>query len=151
MKKIAFILSALLISGFAVFAQSPEDENVNAAEISFDKLVHDYGKIYHNGDGNCEFKFTNIGKEPLVLTNVRSSCGCTVPKWPRKPILPGKSDVIKVKYNTSRLGKINKTITVQSNGKTSHITLRIAGQVVLPPKEVVPEKKVEEGASPVAK
>ena len=96
--------------------------NPNAPVITFDKTVHDYGTIQQHGDGKCEFAFTNDGKEPLILSNVRSSCGCTVPTWPRHPVLPGQSEVIKVKYDTKRIGMINKSIHVYSNAKTSPIS-----------------------------
>lgn len=151
MKNILLIVSLLAFFVYQSLAQGDEVENPNAPEITFDKLVHDYGTIYQNGDGNCEFTFTNSGKEPLVLTNVRSSCGCTVPSWPRQPILPGKSDVIKVKYATSRLGTINKTVTVESNAKNGAITLRITGKVVAAPSETMPEKNIDEESSPIAK
>lgn len=142
----------MLFAGFtAVQAQDKAEENPNAPVISFDKLVHDYGTIYQNGDGNCEFEFKNTGKEPLVLTHVKSSCGCTVPKWPRQPILPGKTDVIEVRYATNRLGRINKSITVTSNADNSPVTLRIKGEVVVKPAEQMPEKNIDEESSPVAK
>ena len=104
--------------------------NPNAPIIKFAKMEHDYGTIEQNADGNCEFKFTNEGKEPLILSNVRSSCGCTVPTWPRQPILPGQSDVIQVKYDTKRVGLISKTITVYSNAKEAQVTLKIKGNVL---------------------
>jgi hypothetical protein len=155
MKKIALILSVLFLGITVSFGQSaerkPDGSNPNAPKVEFEKLVHDYGTLHQYGDGNCEFRFTNTGKEPLVLSNVRSSCGCTVPDWPRKPILPGKSDVIKVKYATNRLGKINKSITVQSNAANSPIVLRIAGNVIPKPKEEAPEKNLENSAAPVSK
>jgi hypothetical protein len=124
-----------------------EVKNPNAPEISFEKTVHDYGTVPYNGDGKCQFTFTNTGKEPLILTNVRSSCGCTVPKWPREPILPGQSDVIDVEYKTNRIGKINKTITVQSNANTATVVLRIAGQVLKQEPTATPEKATPVGQS----
>jgi len=155
MKKLALVFSIMFFGLSVSFAQSAEtaakSSNPNAPKIEFEKLVHDYGTIYQYGDGNCEFHFTNNGKEPLVLSNVRSSCGCTVPDWPRKPILPGKSDVIKVKYATNRMGKINKSITVQSNAVNTPIVLRIAGNVIPKPKEEAPEKNLENSSAPVSK
>jgi hypothetical protein len=91
-------------------------------------------------NGECEFKFKNTGKEPLILSNVYSSCGCTVPSWPKEPIMPGKSEVIKVKYNTSRLGTINKKVTVISNAVNNPIELFIKGNVSAKPAETLPEK-----------
>ncbi len=155
MKKLALILSVLFLGMTVSFAQhnaaNEKNNNPNAPKIEFEKLVHDYGTINQYGDGNCEFPFTNTGKEPLVLSNVRSSCGCTVPDWPRKPILPGKTEVIKVKYATNRLGKINKSITVQSNGVNNPVVLRIAGNIIPKPKEDVPAKNLDNSAAPVAK
>jgi hypothetical protein len=126
--------------------------NPNAAEITFNKTVHDYGTLFVGGDGNCEFEFTNTGKEPLILSSVRSSCGCTVPSWPREPILPGKKETIKVKYDTNRMGPINKSVTVLSNAKNSPVVLRISGSIVKKTEEsAVPEKAMTSGAAPVAK
>ena len=125
--------------------------NPNAPIIKFDKLVHDYGEIQQHADGRCEFKFTNKGKEPLILSNVRSSCGCTVPEWPRKPIMPGHSDVVKVKYDTKRVGPINKSIHVYSNATESTITLRIKGKIDAAGTTTMPEKKIEGTVSPSIK
>jgi len=123
----------------------------NAPIIKFDKTTHNYGTIEQHGNGTCEFAFKNEGKEPLILTNVRSSCGCTVPTWPREPILPGQSKVIKVKYDTKRIGIINKTIHVYSNATTPSITLRIKGKVVGKQNSSIPAKKMKESAAPVNK
>ncbi len=128
-----------------------QPDNPNAPVIEFDKLVHDYGEMEQHGDGKCEFKFTNKGKEPLILSNVRSSCGCTVPEWPRQPILPGQSDVIKVKYDTKRIGTINKSVHVYSNAKASPISLKIKGKINAKTQSQLPEKEVDKTATPVNK
>ena len=122
--------------------------NPNAPIITFEKTVHDYGTIQQHDDGNCKFTFTNDGKEPLILSNVRSSCGCTVPTWPRQPILPGQSEVIKVRYDTKRVGTINKSIHVYSNAKVSPVSLKIKGKILAASASKAPEKKMD-GASPV--
>jgi hypothetical protein len=117
------------------------------ADIKMDKLVHDYGNIAQGGDGMCEFKFTNNGKEPLVITNCQGSCGCTVPECPTAPILPGKSGVIKVKYDTNRGGPIYKTVTVTSNAKSGNVVLTIKGNVeVKPAEEAFPQNPAPAGA-----
>ncbi|MCD4744679.1 MAG: DUF1573 domain-containing protein [Bacteroidales bacterium] len=165
MKKIIITLSILIFTSFIINAQvtnkvkPQKDENIkiekkisdnpNAPEIEFDKLIHDYGTINKFGDGKCIFIFSNTGKEPLILSKVRSSCGCTVPKWPKNPILPGRSDTIKVKYDTKRLGIINKNVTVTSNAKTSPVILKIKGKVVAQPTEKIPEKQLNDVSSPV--
>ena len=114
--------------------------NPKAPQIKFDKLTHDYGTIQQGGNGDCEFKFKNVGKEPLILSNVVASCGCTTPSWPKEPIMPGKSSVIKVHYDTQRLGTISKTITVMSNASNDNVKLSIAGNILAKPTETLPEK-----------
>ena len=105
MKKVLVTLGISLMLSFAAFAQTvapkPAD-NPNAPVITFEKTTHDYGTVTKGGDGTCEFKFKNNGIEPLILSNVSSSCGCTVPEWPREPILKGKSASIKVMLDTNR-------------------------------------------------
>jgi hypothetical protein len=128
-----------------------KNNNPKAPEIKFDKTVHDYGTIQQHADGNCEFAFTNIGKEPLILSNVRSSCGCTVPTWPREPILPGQTGTIKVKYDTKRVGTINKSVYVNSNAKISPVTLKIKGKILAKSNTGLPEKKTDKPTSPVNK
>ena len=154
----SLILSSIFLLSFVVisYAQkanpdNPPASNPNAAEISFEKTVHDYGTIVRGSNGTCEFKFTNTGKEPLILSKPRSSCGCTVPTWPKEPILPGNSDMIKVTYNTNTIGPINKTVTVSSNAQTSTVILSIKGKVVAAPVETVPEKQNDIGATPINK
>jgi hypothetical protein len=130
MKKSIFLLTILSIFTFALQAQ--ENQASVADSIIFDKLVHEYGTIERGSNGNSVFTFTNKGQKPLVLSNVRASCGCTVPQWPREPIAPGEKGEIKVKYNTNIAGTFNKSITVNSNAANSTIRLNIKGQVVAP-------------------
>ncbi|MBN2175610.1 MAG: DUF1573 domain-containing protein [Bacteroidales bacterium] len=132
-------------------AEPTGNDNPNAPVMIFENEVHDYGIIEQNADGRCEFSFKNEGKEPLILSNVRSSCGCTVPEWPRQPILPGQSEVIKVKYDTKRVGVINKSVYVYSNAKVSPITLKIKGKVESQNAQAMPEKKMDDAAAPVNK
>ena len=154
MQKVILSFIFLFLAAFVLQAQDntqPAPPDPNAPEISFDKTVHDYGTIIQGSDGTCEFKFTNTGKEPLILSKPVSSCGCTVPTWPQEPILPGKSDVIKVTYATHNVGPINKTVTVNSNAKTARVVLSIKGSVVAKPAEKVPEKTNDNSATPVNK
>lgn len=131
-----FLLSAIFIFALMLGANAQKvetqstTETTSQAEITFEKLEHDYGEVKQNGNGVCEFKYTNTGSVPLVLSKVRSSCGCTVPKWSKEPLMPGQSATITVKYNTSSVGPINKSITVESNAKTSRVRLLIKGKVV---------------------
>ena len=121
------------------------------ADIKLDKMVHDYGNLKQGDNGECEFKFINNGKEPLVISNCMGSCGCTVPQCPKEPILPGKSGVIKVKYDTQRVGPIYKTVTINSNAKSGTQTISIKGNIEAKPVEVAfPPNEPSKGA-PVEK
>lgn len=120
---------------------------VSTADIKFEKLVHDYGTIKQGANGDCEFVYTNTGKEPLIISNCQGSCGCTVPSCPKEPILPGKTGVIKVHYDTKRVGMISKSVTVTSNAKSGTITLQIKGNVeAAPVEEPFPSQKTTTGA-----
>ena len=121
-----FILFLLCFSYTNGFAQ---------AEITFESEVVDYGTIEKGDDGVREFKFTNTGSSPLYITQVRSSCGCTIPKKPTDSIMPGVEEVIEVKYDTNRVGPIRKTITVSSNAVTPVVALQIKGTVEEPEEE----------------
>jgi hypothetical protein len=107
-----------------------EKKSMLGPAIEFKTLEHDFGTIERGGNGTFEFIFTNTGSEPLILSNVRSSCGCTVPEWPKDPIKAGESSVIKVVYNTQNTGNFTKSITVTSNAGENPITLVIKGIVV---------------------
>jgi hypothetical protein len=125
--------------------------STSLADIKMEKMEHDYGNIKQGGNGECEFKFTNTGKEPLVITNCQGSCGCTVPQCPKEPVLPGKTGVIKVKYDTNRPGGIYKTVTVNSNAKSGNVVLTIKGNVEQKPVETdFPQNSTPAGA-PVEK
>lgn len=131
MKKSVLLFFLLSFLSFGLFAQ--ENQNKSNDSIVFVKTVYDYGTITQGSDGSCEFKFTNKGKTPLTLSNVQTSCGCTIPEWPKQPIPAGETGIIKVKYDTNRLGTFNRTITVSSNAKNSSVMLSIKGNVVAKP------------------
>jgi hypothetical protein len=107
-------------------SSSPKSEG---AVIEFETLEHNFGTIPYKGDGSFDFIFKNTGKTPLVLSNVRSSCGCTVPEWPKEPIKKGESGKIKVTYNTRITGSFSKSITVYSNAGEAPVVLIIKGKV----------------------
>ena len=104
----------------------------NSAYITFDSLTINYGKILQGDNGTVDFKFTNTGDRDLKINKVRSSCGCTIPKKPDSLIAPGVSDLIKVNYDTERIGIINKTIIVNSNAANETVILKITGEVLAP-------------------
>jgi hypothetical protein len=132
-----FLLLATFAASYIGFSQ---------AKIEFkakDNTI-DYGTVSKdNDDGVRVFEFTNTGNQPLIITNVQSTCGCTVPTKPTEPIMPGKSDKISVKYNMNP-GPIRKTITVETNAvnvDNGLVALKIKGEVILKPEVSVMEKK----------
>ncbi|HEA21929.1 hypothetical protein LCGC14_1058570 [marine sediment metagenome] len=122
MKKIVLVLFVGLM-GLSLTAQE------KAAKIEFKSETVDYGEIIKGADGVRAFEFTNTGDAPLIISKVSSSCGCTIPKKPEDPILPGKTGEIQVKYDTNRVGPIRKAITVISNADTPTKVLKIKGEV----------------------
>ncbi len=122
MKKLVLFLFVGML-GFGLTAQDA------SAKIEFKTETVDYGEIAKGADGVRVFEFTNTGKAPLIISDVRSSCGCTIPKKPDAPIMPGKTGEIQVKYDTNRVGPIRKAITVISNADTPTKVLKIKGEV----------------------
>ncbi|MBM3423974.1 MAG: DUF1573 domain-containing protein [Bacteroidetes bacterium] len=126
----------LVLCNAVINAQVPIDKG---PKISFNKEVHDYGTIKYDGDPNCAFEFTNTGDEPLIISNCKGSCGCTVPEWPKEPIAPGAKGVIKVKYDTKRPGPISKSVTISSNAiNEPEKVVKIKGEVGPAPESGVP-------------
>ena len=121
--------------GLGVFAQE------KVAKIEFKTDTIDYGTVEKGSDGVRVFVFTNTGNAPLIISDVKSTCGCTVPKKPEGPIMPGQTGEISVKYDTNRVNPIRKTITVTSNADTPTVALKIKGEVVDSSKTSVLEKK----------
>lgn len=144
MKKLTATLSIFFFAIATIFAQDATSgvKTAGGAEMTFETEVIDYGTIAQNANGVRTFNFTNTGNAPLIISNAKGSCGCTVPTWPKQPIAPGESAEIKVKYATNRLGPINKSVTVTSNATKPTKVLRIKGNVV--EKETTPLKKASE-------
>lgn len=101
--------------------------SIQGQEFKFEKETIDYGAINKSANGERVFVFTNIGDAPLIIKNIKSSCGCTVPKKPEKPIMPGEKGEIKVSYDTKRVGGFSKAITIFSNAKNSRKIIKIKG------------------------
>lgn len=154
MKKVLMIIAVMIGSFVAIQAQQEkqaepkkdlqelnpdtnlyEDENGELIETTkpifqFTEEVHDFGELEEGPKYDTEFTFTNIGKEPLIITGVKASCGCTTPNWPKEPVMPGDEATIKVTYNTKgRLNKFNKAVTITSNAITPTKRLYIKGSV----------------------
>jgi hypothetical protein len=128
MKKILMICAVVL--GFAFTASAQDNEK---AEFKFNEEKHDFGKIPQGTPVTTAFEFTNIGKEPLILTEVRPTCGCTIADYTKNPVKPGEKGIIKITYNAAVASSFNKTIVVTSNAKTPQKYLNIVGEVVAKP------------------
>jgi hypothetical protein len=138
MKKLFLACLIAIMSIGAVNAQEQKKETTepqHGPKIVFAEREHNYGTIQKGGDGNCVFTFTNTGDEPLILSSVRASCGCTTPKWTQKPVMPGKTGEIGVRYNTNNTGGFTKTVTITSNAvNEARVVVKIKGNVVQPDK-----------------
>jgi len=132
MKKLLLALGTIMMMSAGAFAQEAAE---SGAEIEFEKEVHDFGNMMQHGDASTVFSFKNTGTEPLIIANAKGSCGCTVPTWPREPIAPGQTGEIKVKYDSKRVGPINKSVTITSNaGNSKTKVIRIKGNIEAAPK-----------------
>ncbi|PCH68912.1 MAG: hypothetical protein COC01_02675 [Bacteroidetes bacterium] len=129
------ILSLMLFIGFGLAKAQDTGtvpaENTNAPDFKFEKETYDFGTITEGDKINFEYKFTNIGKEPLIITRVKGSCGCTIPQWPKEPIKGGEDGTIKIVFNSKgKVGKQRKTVTVNSNANTPAKRLFLVGTVL---------------------
>jgi hypothetical protein len=143
MKKLYSLLIVMLGLNLSLLSQDGPsvvpNMDPNAPDIKFENETLDYGVVDYDSNGLREFKFTNTGKSPLMITSVTGECGCTATTidgkkgWPEEPILPGKSGVIRVKYDTKREGRFEKNVTVSSNAKFATKKVRIKGEVKAKP------------------
>jgi len=144
-KKISVLFVCLLASGMA-FSQvkptpinkvtHPEPVERSAEDggpfMEFESLTVDYGTIDQHSEPLRLLKFSNTGDEPLVITNAKGSCGCTVPTWPKEPVMPGESADIEIRYATNRLGKFTKTVKFTTNevaNAPQHV-IKVTGNVL---------------------
>lgn len=149
MKKLSVLLAVMLFSGAFVLNAQIEKEK-SGASIEFEKEIHDFGQMKQYGDASTSFVFKNTGTAPLIISNAKGSCGCTVPQWPKEPIPPGETGEIKVKYDSKRVGPINKSVTIQSNaGNEPTKVIRIKGNIEAAPKEETTPVKKGSGAVPM--
>lgn len=132
MKRILNSALLLVVSLSFINAASAKFDNfdMNVAVIKFKTEIVDYGTITQNSDGTRLFSFTNTGDAPLLITNVKTSCGCTVPSYSKTAILPGESGELNIKYDTKRLGAFTKTVTVTSNSEGGKKILKIKGHII---------------------
>ena len=147
MKRILIFALALVLTSTASFAQKGKGkkatsvkkpvatatkvavEKVQGPDMTFESTIVDFGSIENDSDPFRYAKFVNNGTEPLIIKQATGSCGCTVPTFPDKPVLPGETGEIKVRYDTKRPGPINKTVTITTNIEGKSIVLQVKGDV----------------------
>lgn len=126
MKK--FVLSSAFLLGAFIFSNAQEIKITN-----YENNTVDYGNVNKGSNGKRIIKIQNVGDKPLIISNINTSCGCTVPQWTTEPIAPGKKGEITVTYNTSNVGRFSRTITISSNDeKKPNLPVRIEGVVLAP-------------------
>lgn len=141
MKQLLGILAIVLVAMLQVSAQTTP-ATTSGAKLTLDSDVVDYGTIDQGGEPLRVVKFKNTGTEPLIISGAKGSCGCTVPNWPKEPIMPGESSQIEIRYDTKRVGAINKTVTVTSNDPSGNKTIRVIGTInAVAEQPGVPEKE----------
>lgn len=136
MRRIVTLFTTLAIATAVVNAQNTTTTTpapTSNAEITFETLVHDFGQIPQGTPVTYEFKFTNTGTEPLIVSDVQKVCGCTVTGWTKNPVLPGQTGYVSAQYNAASVGAFQKPVTVISNAKNSPVKLTFKGEVVAKP------------------
>lgn len=140
MKKI-LLAATLLFFMASVSAQTPASttpavvqDNKNAPDMKFEVEEYNFGTIKQGDKVSYDFTFTNMGKEPLIISSAQGSCGCTVPEWPKEPIAKGGKGSIHVEFNSSgKMGMQDKTVTINSNHKGGQKVLHIKGNIEAAP------------------
>jgi len=143
-QKLAMIMALIVLAGLTVFAQQialnnaetltktppPITPKVLKANFKWHNTKYSFGKIKHNKPATATFSFVNEGSEPLIITRAQGSCGCTVAKYPKEPIMPGQKGEVTAAYNAAVLGSFHKTVTLTSNAANATTVLSITGEVV---------------------
>lgn len=147
MKKI-FLLTCMLAIGFSSFAQSKTDAILDVSTlttIEFEEPVFNWGKIEQGEIIQNVFTFKNTGHDPLIISNAKGSCGCTVPRWPKEPIMPGESATLLVRFDSNnKKGLQSKRVTITTNTEPINTYLTIKGEILVPEKkEVVAEHRTQ--------
>ncbi|MCG8307003.1 MAG: DUF1573 domain-containing protein [Cytophagales bacterium] len=131
------ILSAIFVFGVVFLAMSQANQVEVAsgnpssmAKFNWEKTTHNFGKIPQGKPVTVDFTFTNDGKTPLVISNVKGSCGCTVTKYSKEPVAPGKTGFVKATFNAAAMGAFNKSVRVTANVEGGNETLFIKGEVI---------------------
>jgi len=130
MKSYLLSLCFLLAAGLVFGQLEPTDKiSGDGPQMSLESLVVDYGEIDQHSEPLRILKFTNTGNAPLIIKSARGSCGCTVPEWPKEPIMPGEASNLEIRYATNRLGKFSKTVTLTTNEEGEPRVIKVQGHV----------------------
>lgn len=139
MKKVVFLIAFFLVGGLAIAQETKvpvetEKINLDGPYVAFTESVYDFKEIYQGDKVEHIFEFENSGNKPLIISDVQTTCGCTVPQYPKEAIAPGAKQQIKVVFNSrGKMGRQNKVITIISNAANNPERIRLTG-TVLPPK-----------------
>lgn len=131
MKSLLFTVCFALVSFLAIgqIDQNQESAPADGPVMDLESLVVDYGTIEQHSEPLRVLKFTNTGTAPLIIKSARGSCGCTVPDWPKEPIMPGEESQLEIRYATNRLGKFAKTVTLTTNEEGDNKVIKVQGHV----------------------
>ena len=132
MKTVVTFIFGMFMAYCVSAQQEATSEVVTGPVIAFEETAHEFGDISQGDVVEYVFAFENTGTEPLVITDVKTTCGCTAPEWPRDPIASGQSSELKVRFNSAgKSGRQNKVITVISNAITSSSQVKITANVLV--------------------
>lgn len=130
MKKVIFMLLAVSAVIFACNNTKTKTAGTESTSIKFDEESYDFGKVAMGDTVEHDFSFTNTGELPLIISNAEASCGCTVPEYPKEPLAPGESGIVKVKFDTSnKTGKQHKVVTLTSNAEPAKTEIFLTGEI----------------------
>ncbi|WP_019947105.1 DUF1573 domain-containing protein [Hymenobacter aerophilus] len=134
MKNVLFLALSLSVMGLSAQAQSVKPANAQAKvagpQIQFEESKFEFGAVKTGDVVDHTFKFKNVGTQPLVISNIGVTCGCTTPEWTREPIMPGKSGTVVAKFNTAgKYGMQNKVLTIESNSVGGNAMVALVGDV----------------------
>ncbi len=146
MKNILSLIAMVFCVGYLSAQTAAPASNTTPAKtggphLQWDATVIDYGEIKKGSDPLRKALFTNTGTEPLIIKSARGSCGCTVPTWPKDPIMPGEKGVIEIRYDTQRVGPINKSVSVSTNESEEETRVTIKGNISSDEEQTLPKSE----------
>jgi hypothetical protein len=124
------VIPAMVLLLFSCTRKNEEEAKTSGQELFFAESTYHFGEMMEDGPGTFNIEFKNIGDQPIVINRVRSSCGCTIPSWPKEPVEPGKNGKIEIRYNTALTGSFLKSVYVYSTAANSPEKLLIKGKVI---------------------